>query len=101
VNFFWGQVFEFVRERRNAMIFYGTLAVFLAVPVLGAIAEGYHWLQYWPYALPGLGLLLLALVWTGLRQRRTRRLNRYKSSPLSRDEMIKARSKLTSKKTFK
>jgi membrane protein implicated in regulation of membrane protease activity len=99
VNFFWGQVFEFVRERRNAMIFYGTLVVFL--PVLGGIAESYGGLQYWPYALPGLGLLLLALVWTGLRQRRTRRLNRYKSSPLSRDEMIKARSKLTSKPTFK
>jgi cobalamin biosynthesis protein CobD/CbiB len=101
VNFFWGQVFEFVRERRNAMIFYGTLAVFVAVPVLGGIAESYDGLKYWPYALPGLGLWLLALVWTGLRQRRTRRLNRYKSSPLSRDEMIKARSKLTSKPTFK
>ena len=56
---------------------------------------------YLPDALPGGGVFLLVWVVLGIRRMRARRLDRYKSSPLSRDELSKARSKLKMKSTFK
>jgi high-affinity Fe2+/Pb2+ permease len=105
MNYFWGNVFEYFKDRRLGAVFFGTLALFIGALALGGmlyqIAGGYNLLQYWPMMLPGIGLVLLALVWRGVRQRRAQRLNRYKTSPLSRDELAKARSKLTTKPTFK
>jgi predicted tellurium resistance membrane protein TerC len=102
MNYFWGNFFEYCKERRNASIFIGTLAVFFGLLVAGVIiyqvADGYNLLQYWPFALLGFGLFLSVLVVNGIRQARSRRLNRYKSSPLSRDELRKARSKLVGTK---
>jgi MFS family permease len=98
MNYFWGNFFEYCKERRNAAVFFGTLALLIIGLVLGGIlyqiSDGWNFLQYWPMMLPGIGLVLLALIWRGLRQFRRRRLDRYKSSPLSRDERTKARSKL-------
>ena len=100
--FFWGDVFEYFKDRRYAAVFFGTLAATIVFLALGGIfykaAADCHLLQYRPYSLLGLYLLLLALVWHGIYQMRERRLNRYKVSPLSRDEVIKARSKLVKQK---
>ena len=105
MNYFWGNLFDYFKERRLGAVFFGTLLVFIAAMVGGVMvyqtAGGFNLLQYWPFALVGTGLLLLALIWRGIRQTRTRRLNRYKSSPLSRDERAKARSKLKTKPTLK
>jgi membrane protein implicated in regulation of membrane protease activity len=81
-------------------VFFGTLAVVLGILVL--VAAFYKTLlESWRIVLSAIGLVLLALIWRGFREMRARRLNRYKSSPLSRDEKVKARSKLKTNSTFK
>ncbi|MDE3069039.1 MAG: hypothetical protein KGJ60_16025, partial [Verrucomicrobiota bacterium] len=44
--------------------------------------------------LPGVGIFAVALVWRTIRRLRARRRDRLTFSPLSRDELRKARSKL-------
>lgn len=100
MNYFWGNIFEYFKDRRLGSVFFCTLAVTLVVLVL--VAAFYQFLlQNWRIVLLGISPLLLVLIWRGIRQMRTRHLNRYKSSPLSRDEKAKARSKLITKPTFK
>jgi hypothetical protein len=100
MNFLWGNVFEYFKDRRLGSVFFGSLAVVLGMLVLVAVFFQ-NVLQEWPLVLSSIGLVLLALIWRGFRQMRMMRLNRYKSSPLSRDEKTKARSKLITKSTFK
>lgn len=105
MNYFWGNLFDYFKERRLGAVFFGTFLAFIGAMVGGVmvyqIAGGFNLRQYWPFALVGTGLLLLALIWRGFRQMKARRFNRYKSSPLSRDEKAKARSKLKTKPTIK
>ena len=100
MNYFWGNVFEYFKDRRLGSVFFGTLAVVLAILVLVAAFYKYL-LENWQIVLSVIGLLLLALIWQGFRQMRMMRLNRYKSSPLSRDEKVKARSKLKTQPTLR
>jgi hypothetical protein len=98
---FWSNLFESVKERRNVMVFFGTLVVLPGMILLASFAyyaiEAFNLADNWPVALAGFGLIFAAVIWRGIRQRRARKLNRYKISPLSRDELTKARSKLTTK----
>jgi len=103
MDYFWSNLFEYFKERRTAVIFFGALFAFLGgAAVWGIVYEltdGCPWLMdHWPALLAGLGVLLAAgLVRWFRRARRARRLARYKSTPLSRDEWVKARSKLLKK----
>ena len=99
MNYFWSNVFDHFKERRLAAVFFGALALVVGLLLLGTAFGDFR--QDWPMILPGMGVLLLAFIWRGVRQMRARRLNRYKTSPLSRDERVKARSKLKTKPTFK
>jgi hypothetical protein len=99
MNCFWSNVFDHFKERRLGAVFFGALAVVVGLLLLGSAFGGF--LQDWPMILPGMGVLLLAFIWRGIRQARARWSSRYKSSPLSRDERAKARSKLITKPTFK
>ena len=105
MDHFWTNLFDYVKERRNAMFFFGTLMFFFLFILVGALAcqlsEAINLAENWPLLLPGIFLILIAFIWRGIRQRRLERLNRYKTSPLSRDELAKARSKLTTRQTFK
>lgn len=98
MNYFWGNVFEYFKERRYAAVFFGTLAALVGTIALGALLieliYAYDMERYLIYALPGLALLFSALLGRSLAQARARRRDRYKISPLSRDELTKARSKL-------
>jgi hypothetical protein len=98
---FWSNLFESVKERRNVMVFFGTLVVLPGIILLAVFAyyafEAFNLADNWPIPAAGFGLILAALIWRGLRQRRARKLNRYKILPLSRDELTKARSKLVTK----
>jgi hypothetical protein len=98
VNYFWTNLFEYAKERRNAMLFLVSFALLPLVLLLGFFgwkaAAALDLAAHWPLALPGIGLIAFALARFRVRQRRLRRLNRYKSTPLSRDEKTKARSKL-------
>ena len=53
------------------------------------------------YAAPAAGMVVVGFVWTGVRRARARSRNRYRSSPLSRDEIAKARAKLSNPAAFK
>lgn len=104
MDFFWSNIFEHFKERRHAAIFLCALVIAITGLALGAIfcqvAGGLHYLlQGWPYILSGIGLLLAGIIWKVLRSRRAAKLNRYNSSPLSRNEIRKARSKLKTKST--
>ena len=102
MNFYWGNVFDYFKDRRHAAVFFGTLAVLFGMPVVAIIlyqvADNYDVLKYLPPALVGFGVWVVVMVWREIRQMRSRRLNRYQVSPLSRDEIRKARSKLVKQK---
>jgi hypothetical protein len=105
MNFIWGNVFEFFKERWRASIFFAGFAGVFGVMILGGLfyqAVVFYNLQpYWPYAATAAGLWILLCIWRAVRKARQRRLDRYKIKPLSRDEITKARSKLTAKQQFK
>jgi hypothetical protein len=105
MNFFWSNVFEYFKDRRFAAVFFGTLAALFGAMIAGAILYqvicAYELQEYLPDFLPGAGVFLLVWAGLGIRRMRARRLDGYKSSPLSRDELSKARSKLKMKSTFK
>jgi hypothetical protein len=91
-------MFDYFKDRRFAPIFFVTILMLTgAILLLKDVPLGFQL----EYALPGLMLLLAAFLLREFRQIRADRRNRYKSSPLSRDEKTKARSKLITKSTFK
>jgi cation transport ATPase len=98
MNHFWGNVFDCVKERRLAALFFGTLLAMGGLLIVGAILYQIvcaHDLQeYLVYFLPGAVLVLLVWTGRGIARTRARRQARYNTSPLSRDERDKARSKL-------
>jgi hypothetical protein len=104
MNSFWGNVFEYFNDRRVAAVFFGTLMALGALLIVGLILYqvifAYELQDYIFYSLPGAVLILSAWVGHCVARARARRLDRYKSSPLSRDELVKARSKLITKPTF-
>jgi len=84
-------MFDFFKDRRYVPIFFITILVLAAVMV--AMRDLPPEVQL-AYLLPGIGMLLMAVAIREIRRIRLERRNRYKSSPLSRDERSKARSKL-------
>lgn len=95
-------MFEYFKDRHRGAIFFGTLIVFLGVLLVGIICfqiAGADVVQkYLNYIWPVVVVLLLAWVVREIRWVRAQRRNRYKISPLSRDERVKARSKLIKSK---
>jgi hypothetical protein len=86
---------NFFSDRRFVPIFFVTMMVLsVTVVLLTRSSEEFH-PEDLLYALPAVGIVMLAFIWREVRWARTRRQNCYKSSPLSRDELRKARSKLT------
>lgn len=96
MNFFWGNVFEYFKDRRLGAVFFGWLVAVFAMLVLGII-----FYRFWPFVLTAFGLWLLVAIVREIHRWQARQRNRYKSSPLSRDELAKARSKLKTNSTFK
>lgn len=98
MNYFWGNVFDYFKDRRVAAVFFGTLMALGGLLIVGLILYqiicAYELKKYMVYFLPGVALFFLA--WTGrsIARARARRQARYETSPLSRDELDKARSKL-------
>ena len=105
MNFFWDNVFDYFKERRYGAIFFGSLGMFFVVFMVGTILfQVFHTdelQEYLDYVLLAVGGLFVIWIFFGIRRLRARRWDRYKSSPLSRDELSKARSKLRTKQTFK
>ena len=98
MSYFWRNLFEYYKERRLAALFFGALMSMGALLAVGCILfqvirafdlEGYR-----VYVLPVLALILCVWIGRGISRERARWRNRYRSSPLSCDELSKARSKL-------
>ena len=98
MNFFWSNVFDYFKDRRFAAVFFGTLMVLTGLLAAGFLMYqfvlAYQLQGYLVYTWPVFSFAFL--VWFGrvFKRARDRRHDRYKSSPLSRDELNKARSKL-------
>jgi membrane protein implicated in regulation of membrane protease activity len=102
MDFFWGNVFDYYKDRRFVPVFFVTLVVLFAGPlVIGLIlglADAYDLLKYWPFVVTVIISSLLVSIVRAVQRERARRKDRYKIAPLSRDELNKARSKLMNNK---
>ena len=94
--------FDYFKDRRFAPVFLITLAVLSGITVGASIfapnISMADWLKYWPVITTVLGGCLAVSILHSVMQARARRRDRYKLSPLSRDELRKARSKLVKQK---
>lgn len=95
---FWNNLYDRHKDRRYATIFLATILAFF-----GLVVPGVVFLLHFPpfhvslrFVLPGLSLLIVALIGRAVRRAREQPENRPTYSPLSRDERHKARSKLKS-----
>jgi hypothetical protein len=95
--------FNFFNDRRFVPVFFVTIVILIVTIMLADRSSHEFQKEDLVYAGLGIGAVVLGLVWREVRWRRNQRRNRYKSSPLSRDELRKARSKLsgTSHKPYK
>lgn len=98
MSYFWGNVFDYFKDRRIAGVFFGTLLALGGTLIVGLILYqvvcAYDMQEQVIYSLPGLGLLILLWLARRIMRARAHRKLRYRISPLSRDEITKARSKL-------
>jgi membrane protein implicated in regulation of membrane protease activity len=102
MDFFWVNVFEYFKDRRFAPVFFITLAILfagpLAIGLLLGLPNADDLLKYWPFVVAVIVSTVLISVLRAVQRARARRKDRYKISPLSRDELNKARSKLVNNK---
>jgi uncharacterized membrane protein YfcA len=95
---FWDNQYDQFKARRHAAIFWSTLMALIGLLALGwciaAVMSEFGLQEYLIEALPGIGILVLAWVWSRFRQARLRSRERLRRAPLSRDELRLARSKL-------
>ena len=78
MNSFWGNLYDTFKDRRYGALFLISLGGLVLSPIL----------------LPFMGLYVLARGWSAFRLARANRRNKLRYSPLSRDELRVARSKL-------
>jgi hypothetical protein len=101
MNSIWSKLYDSVKDRRYAALFFITIFAFfgllaLVTGICGIIGDSnIH--EYFLQALPGIGILMAALVWRAVRKTRMRRGGKFQREELSRDEIRKARSKLVNK----
>ena len=95
---FWKESYDGNKDRRYGMLFLGTLLGFLGAVALGGMVYGIigadNFQNYVVPTLPGFALLLIALIWQSTRRAWKRQREKLKNAELSRDELLKARSKL-------
>ena len=95
---FWDNLIGHFKTR-SAGLFVPVLLAFFGLIILGGIIYDKVPHEVFFAGLTAIGLVALMLVWWAVR--RARRRGRYDSSPLSRDEMDKARSKLVHRNKLK
>ena len=91
---FHGNLYDHFKDRHYGGIFWSTLLSIIASFALGAAIGLFNLQVYFPYLLPGIGLLAATWVWRSIRQARAERQKQLRRAPLSRDELRVARSKL-------
>jgi hypothetical protein len=105
MNSFWGNLYDWSKDRRYAALFLAALGAFFGLIILGAIlyrrAGALDRSEDFTAVAVGIGVFIAALVWKVIRRARAQRRNALTFSPLSRDEWRKARSKLVKDQNFK
>ena len=95
---FWQESYDGDKDRRYGLLFFAALLASPLAVALGALVYAIAGADTFPKfilpALPGIGFLLTALIWRAVRRARRNRSIRLKYASLSREEMLKARSKL-------
>ena len=95
MNHFWASLFEHLKGcGQNATLFLVALAGVFGLVVVAAVIVESELRQYVIPALPWLGIFPAAWICHAIRRARARRRARLLQSPLSEDELSKARSKL-------
>jgi hypothetical protein len=84
MNSSWGSLYDTYKDRRYGVLFLVTLGALVLLPIL----------------LPVMGLYVLAWGWSAFCLARANQRNKLRYSPLSRDELRKARSKLVGNQNF-
>lgn len=97
MNPFW----DTWRSRRNLNYFILSLLGIVALFIAGCIVHETGLDQYLVPVLVGLGLISVGWIIRCIRRARARRRARLKTSPLSRDELRVARSKLLNERKAK
>jgi len=104
MNFPWNDAFDFFTERGRGALFFRSLAAFFVTFLLGALADEVITANGWQddvvCMMPPVGLWLFLWFYVAIRRMRKRRRQRQQFSPLSCDELTKARSKLMKKPAF-
>jgi len=103
VSSFWNNLYDRHKDRRYATIFLVTILAFFGL-AMTAVFLYFHAPAFdvpFDYFLPGLSILIAALIWRVVRRARVRPEKSPTYSPLSRDERHKARSKLLKDRQLK
>jgi hypothetical protein len=100
MNHFWASLFDHVKGcGQNATLFLVALAGILGLVVVAAIIVQSELRQYFIGVLPWLGIFLVVWICQAIRRARARRRAKLPHSPLSEDELSKARCKLAKSRT--
>jgi biotin transporter BioY len=106
MNSIWSNLYDKAKDRRYGVLFFSSLIAVFAVfllgvllyNILGGIDFGSFDLQaHFLELVPGIVIVIAALVWRGVRRARAQRGKRFRREELSRDEICKARSKLVNR----
>jgi len=101
MNSIWSKLYDGFKDRRYAALFFvtffGLFGLLILVAGICGIVGDSNIRGYFLQALPGIGILIIALVWRTIRKARARRGEKFRRQELSRDEIRKARSKLVNK----
>jgi O-antigen/teichoic acid export membrane protein len=95
---FLAESYDSAKDRRNGMLFLGTLLGFLGAVALGgmiyAIIGADTFQNCIVPVLPGVAVVLVVWIWMLVRRAWKQRHEQLHNTALSRDELAKARSKL-------
>ena len=102
MNFIWDNLYDKVKDRRYGALFLFTILALIGLPMVAtilvagidAILREFNLEDYFLDALPGIGLLALAWGFLNFRRAQARKREKLRRTPLSRDELRVARSKL-------
>jgi hypothetical protein len=101
MNPIWSNLYDSIKDRRYAglffVIFFGLFGLLALVAAICGIVIEFDLQKYFLLALPGVGILIIALVWRTIRKARARRGEKFQRQEMARDEIHKARSKLVNK----
>ena len=98
MNSIWSNLYDKFKDRRYGALFFVSLMSVFGLLLLAVILEQIigpaNVQEYFLQALPGIGILVVALIWRTVRRSRSQRVIKFRREELSRDEVCKARSKL-------